>query len=114
MIEFELLSYKQQEVPRVKEVFLEPWQRYILDILEATGLKEVTITYKRDEDEHVNESLSDKILLEAVSYRPDGKFIENETDTELSAEEVIKIIKDGWDDMPADYYSWKLKEVKKW
>lgn len=62
----------------------------------------------------VNESLSDnKILLEAVSYRSDGKFIENETDTELSAKEVIKVIKDGWDNMPAGYYSWKLKEVEK-
>ena len=83
--------------------------------MEATGLKEVRITYKRDEDAHVNESLSDnKILLEVVSCLPDGKFMDNETDTELSAKEVIKVIKDIWDDMSADYFSWKLKEVKKW
>ena len=115
MIEFENLYYKQQEIPRDSHVILEPWQKHILDILEATGLKEVRITYKRDEDAHVNKSSSDnKILFEAVSYRPDGKFIENETDAELSAKEVTKVIKDVWDDMPADYYSWKLKEVRKW
>lgn len=113
MIEFENLYYEQQEIPRALDVALELWQRKILKILEATGLKEVRITYKRDEDAHVNESLSDnKILLEAVSYRPDGKFIENETGVELSKEEVIKVIKEGWDDMPADYYSWKLKEIE--
>ncbi len=52
-----------------------------------------------------------KILLEAVSYREDGKFIENETDMELSAEEVVKVIQEMWDDMPADYYSWHLEKV---
>lgn len=50
MIEFENLYYEQQEIPRAAHVLLEPWQKDILDILEATGLKEVKITYKRDEE----------------------------------------------------------------
>ena len=52
-----------------------------------------------------------KIILEAVSYRDDGKFVEIESDTELSEEEVIKVIQEIWDDMPADYYSWHLEKV---
>lgn len=50
MIEFESLHYEPQKVPRAANVVLEPWQKDILDILEATGLKEVRITYKRDEE----------------------------------------------------------------
>lgn len=54
-----------------------------------------------------------RILLEAVSYRDDGKFIENETDEELSQEEVIEVIQSMWDDLPADYYSWHLRPIDK-
>lgn len=53
----------------------------------------------------------DLIMFEAISYRDDGKFIINETNRELSKDEVIKVVKDTWRDMPADYYSWDLEEV---
>jgi len=53
----------------------------------------------------------DLIMFKAVSYRDDGKFIVNETNRELSKDELIRVVKDTWGDMPADYYSWDLEEV---
>lgn len=53
----------------------------------------------------------DLIMFTAISYRDDGKFIENETNRELSKDEIIKVVKDTWRDMPADYYSWDLTET---
>lgn len=55
--------------------------------------------------------MSDKIFLEIVSYREDGKLVENETDKELSVDEAVKVVQECWDDMPAGYYSWKLEKV---
>ena len=53
-----------------------------------------------------------KILFIALkSNRDDGKFVENETDKELSEEEAIKIVQECWRDMPMDYYSWDLEKV---
>lgn len=40
--------------------------------------------------------MSDKIFLEIVSYREDGKLVENESDEELTMEEAVKVVQDGW------------------
>lgn len=53
----------------------------------------------------------DICFIKLVSYRDDGKFVENETDDELTLEEAIKIVQDCWRDMPMDYYSWDLEKV---
>lgn len=53
----------------------------------------------------------DLIMFKPISYRDDGRFIENETNQELSKDEIIKVVKDTWKDMPADYYSWFLTEA---
>ena len=51
------------------------------------------------------------MLIQLESYRDDGKFVENETDNELTEEEAIKVVQESWRDMPMDYYSWDLKKV---
>ena len=51
------------------------------------------------------------LLVKLASYREDGKFVENETDKELSEEEAIKVVQECWRDMPMDYYSWDLEKV---
>ena len=51
------------------------------------------------------------LLIKLASYREDGKFVENETDKELSEEEAIKVVQECWRDMPMDYYSWDLEKV---
>ena len=51
------------------------------------------------------------MLIQLESYRDDGKFVENETDNELTEEEAIKVVQEFWRDMPMDYYSWDLKKV---
>ena len=55
--------------------------------------------------------MSDKIFLEIVSYREDGKLVENESDEELTMEEAVKVVQDGWVFMLANYYSWTLKPI---
>ena len=54
---------------------------------------------------------SEMVFLALKSYRDDGKFVENETDNELTIDEAIKIVQETWGDMPADYYSWNLEKV---
>ena len=54
---------------------------------------------------------SEMVFLALKSYRDDGRFVENETDNELTIDEAIKVVQELWDDMPADYYSWKLEKV---
>lgn len=55
--------------------------------------------------------MTDMILLKLKSYHEDGKFIENETDNELTEEEAIKVVQECWRDMLMDYYSWDLEKV---
>ena len=50
-------------------------------------------------------------LIRLVSYRDDGKFVENETDEELSLEQAIEVVQECWRDMPMDYYSWDLEKI---
>ena len=45
------------------------------------------------------------ILIALKSYRDDGKFVENETDKEMSLEEAIQCVIDYWEDMGSTYYS---------
>lgn len=52
-----------------------------------------------------------KILIELKSYRDDGKFVENESDKELSLEEAIQCVIDYWGDMGSTYYSWDCKKI---
>lgn len=52
-----------------------------------------------------------RILLEPVSDRDDGKFIDYDSGEELTLDEVIEVIQDYWRDMPMDYCSWDLKKV---
>lgn len=54
---------------------------------------------------------SEMVFLALKSYRDDGKFVENETDNELTIDEAIKIVQETWGDMPTDYYSWDLEKV---
>ena len=54
--------------------------------------------------------MTEKVLfIKLKSYRTDGKFVENETDKELTEEEAIKVVQECWRDMPMDYYSWDLE-----
>lgn len=55
--------------------------------------------------------MSYTILLQLKSYHEDGKFIENETDKELTEEEAIKVVQECWRDMAMDYYRWDLEKV---
>ena len=55
--------------------------------------------------------MSKVIFLKLKSYHEDGKFIENETGSELTEEEAIKVVQEGWRDMLIDYYSWDLEKV---
>ena len=50
-------------------------------------------------------------MIQLKSYREDGKYIENETNKELTEEEAIKVVQECWRDMPMDYYSWDLEKV---
>lgn len=54
--------------------------------------------------------MTEKVLfIKLKSYRDDGKFVENETDKELTEEEAIKVVQECWRDMPMGYYSWDLE-----
>ena len=55
--------------------------------------------------------MSEILFIRLKSYRDDGKFVENETDKELTVEEAIKVVQECWRDMPMDYYSWDLEKI---
>ena len=55
--------------------------------------------------------MTEILFIGLKSYRDDGKFVENETDKELTVEEAIKVVQECWRDMPMDYYSWDLEKI---
>lgn len=55
--------------------------------------------------------MSYTILIELKSYRDDGKFVEVETDKEMSLEEAADCVIQYWGDMGSTYYSWDCKKV---
>lgn len=57
------------------------------------------------------EKMSETLFIRLKSYRDDGKFVENETDEELTIEEAIKVVQECWRDMPMAYYSWDLEKI---
>lgn len=51
------------------------------------------------------------ILIELKSYRDDGKFVEVETDEEMSLEEAVDCVIEYWGDMGSTYYSWDCEKI---
>lgn len=67
-------------------------------------------TNSRNEKKELK-SMTEILFIGLKSYRDDGKFVENETDKELTIEEAIKVVQECWRDMPMDYYSWDLEKI---
>ena len=51
------------------------------------------------------------ILIELKSYRDDGKFVEVESDEEMSLEEAVDCVIEYWADIGTTYYSWDCEKV---
>ena len=67
----------------------------------SSSIKAVDIVKRLDQSE------CDYVHIDIM----DGKFVENETDKELTVEEAIKVVQECWRDMPMDYYSWDLEKI---